>query len=43
MARLKAEQPKEAFMPLVFDAGEEAQEDWGEAKVVEYGAQRIEE
>jgi transposase len=40
VARLKALQPKEAFMPLVFDAGEEAQVDWGEAKVIENGIQR---
>ena len=40
VAKLKAEQPKEAFMPLVFDAGEEGQVDWGEAKVIENGTQR---
>jgi len=40
VAKLKAQQPKEAFMPLVFDAGEEAQVDWGEAKVIENGIQR---
>jgi transposase len=40
VARLKAQQPKEAFMPLLFEAGEEAQVDWGEAKVLENGALR---
>jgi transposase len=40
VAKLKALQPKEAFMPLLFDAGEEAQVDWGEAKVIENGIQR---
>jgi transposase len=40
VARLKARQPKEAFMPLVFEAGEEAQVDWGEAKVIENGIQQ---
>jgi transposase len=40
VARLKAQQPREAFMPLVFGAGEEAQVDWGEAKVIENGTQR---
>lgn len=40
VARLKAKQPKEAFMPLLFEAGEEAQVDWGEAKVIENGIQR---
>lgn len=40
VAKLKAQQPKEAFMPLLFDAGEEAQVDWGEAKVIENGIQR---
>jgi transposase len=40
VAGLKAQQPQEAFMPLVFEAGEEAQVDWGEAKVIENGTQR---
>jgi len=40
VARLKAQQPREAFMPLLFDAGEEAQVDWGEAKVIENGTPR---
>lgn len=40
VAKLKAQQPKEAFMPLLFDAGEEAQVDWGEAKVIENGTLR---
>jgi transposase len=40
VARLKSQQPKEAFMPLAFEAGEEAQVDWGEAKVVENGTMR---
>ena len=40
VAKLKAQQPQEAFMPLVFEAGEEAQVDWGEATVIENGAQR---
>jgi transposase len=40
VARLKAQQSQEAFMPLVFGAGEEAQVDWGEAKVIENGTQR---
>jgi transposase len=40
VARLKAQQPQEAFMPLVFEAGEEAQVDWGEARVIENGTQR---
>ncbi len=37
VAKLKAGGPREAFMPLVFEAGEEAQVDWGEAKVIENG------
>ena len=40
VAGLKAQQPKEAYMPLAFDPGEEAQVDWGEAKVIENGIQR---
>jgi transposase len=40
VARLKGGRPKEAFMPLVFEPGEEAQVDWGEAKVVVNGALR---
>jgi transposase len=40
VAKLKAQQPREAFMPLLFDAGEEAQVDWGEAKVIQNGIQR---
>jgi transposase len=40
VAKLKAQQPKEAFMPLAFDPGEEAQVDWGEAKVIQNGAER---
>jgi transposase len=40
VAKLKSQQPREAFMPLVFEAGEEAQVDWGEAKVIENGALR---
>ena len=40
VAQLKAKAPKEAFMPLAFEAGEEAQVDWGEAKVIENGTQR---
>jgi transposase len=40
VAKLKAQQPKEAYMPLVFEAGEEAQVDWGEAKVIENGTLR---
>jgi len=40
VAKLKAQQPQEAFMPLLFEAGEEAQVDWGEAKVIENGIQR---
>ena len=40
VARLKANQPREAYMPLVFEAGEEAQVDWGEAKVIENGTGR---
>ena len=40
VAKLKAQQPKEVFMPLVFEAGEEAQVDWGEAKVIENGTLR---
>jgi transposase len=40
VAKLKALQPKEAFMPLLFDAGEEAQVDWGEGKVILNGIQR---
>jgi len=40
VAKLKAQQPREAFMPLVFEAGEEAQVDWGEAKVIENGTLR---
>jgi transposase len=40
VAKLKGQQPKEAFMPLIFEAAEEAQVDWGEAKVIENGRQR---
>lgn len=40
VARLKAQQPREAFMPLLFEPGEEAQVDWGEAKVIENGIER---
>jgi transposase len=40
VARLKAQQPKEAFMPLLFEAGEEAQVDWGQAKVIQNAALR---
>jgi transposase len=40
VARLKKQQPKEAFMPLAFDPGEEAQVDWGEAKVIQNGVER---
>jgi transposase len=40
VAKLKAQQPREAFMPLLFDAGEEAQVDWGEGKVILNGIQR---
>jgi len=40
VAKLKDQQPKEAFMPLAFEAGEEAQVDWGEGKVIENGTQR---
>lgn len=40
VAGLKAQQPRESFMPLLFEAGEEAQVDWGEAKVIENGIQR---
>jgi transposase len=40
VAKLKAQQPREAFMPLVFEAGEEAQVDWGEAKVIVNGTLR---
>jgi transposase len=40
VAKLKLQQPKEAYMPLVFEAGEEAQVDWGEAKVIENGMLR---
>jgi transposase len=40
VARLKGRQPREAFMPLLFEAGEEAQVDWGEAKVMVNGIQR---
>jgi transposase len=40
VAQLKAQQPKAAYMPLVFEAGEEAQVDWGEAKVIENGTLR---
>ena len=40
VARLKANEPREAYMPLVFEAGEEAQVDWGEAKVIENGIER---
>jgi transposase len=40
VAKLKAQQPREAFMPLLFEAGEEAQVDWGEAKIVENGILR---
>jgi transposase len=40
VAKLRAQQPQEAFMPLLFEAGEEAQVDWGEAKVIENGTLR---
>jgi transposase len=40
VAKLKSQQPKEAFMPLVFEAGEEAQVDWGEAKIIQNGILR---
>lgn len=40
IAKLKAQLPAEAFMPLLFEAGEEAQVDWGEAKVIENGILR---
>jgi len=40
VARLKSQQPQEAFMPLAFEAGEEAQVDWGQAKVIENGTLR---
>ncbi len=40
IAKLKAQLPKEAFMPLLFEAGEEAQVDWGEAKVIQNGTLR---
>jgi transposase len=40
VAKLKAEQPKESFMPLAFDPGEEAQVDWGEARVIQNGVER---
>jgi len=40
VASLKAQQPKEAYMPLAFDPGEEAQVDWGEAKVILNGTER---
>lgn len=32
--------PKEVFFPLVFDPGEEAQVDWGEATIIENGRKR---
>jgi transposase len=37
VAGLKTQQPKEAYMPLAFDPGEEGQVDWGEAKVIQNG------
>jgi transposase len=40
MAKLKAEASKETFMPLAFEPGEEAQVDWGEAKVIQNGIER---
>ena len=40
VARLKKQQPKEAFMPLAFDPGEEAQIDWGEARIIQNGVER---
>ena len=40
VAKLKAQQPREAFMPLAFEAGEEGQVDWGEGKVIENGVLR---
>jgi transposase len=40
VAKLRAQQPQEAFMPLVFEAGEEAQVDWGEAKIIDNGTLR---
>lgn len=40
VARLKSRQPKEAYMPLAFDPGEEAQVDWGQARVIQNGIER---
>jgi transposase len=40
VARLKAQRPVEAFMPLLFEEGEEGQVDWGEGKVIENGVER---
>ena len=40
VAQLKAQQPKEAYMPLAFDPGEEGQVDWGEAKIIQNGIER---
>ena len=40
VAKLKAQQPQEAYMPLLFEAGEEGQVDWGEGKVIENGLER---
>jgi transposase len=40
VAKLKAQRPREAFMPLAFEAGQEAQVDWGEGTVIENGRPR---
>lgn len=40
VAKLKGQEPQEVFMPLLFEAGEEGQVDWGEGKVIENGVQR---
>jgi transposase len=37
----KAKRPQTAFVPLAFDAGQDAQVDWGEAQVEINGARRV--
>ena len=41
MAKLNKQQPKEAFMPLRFEAAEEAEVDWAEAMVIENGQRTV--
>jgi transposase len=40
VARLRAQEPRESYLPLQFEPGEEAQVDWGEGKVLRNGVER---